>query len=75
MMEEENDSLFTFYQDLDLYKVTISAESCVMNVSFLSLCPMDTVALHRIQSVDSASIGQLAPSPMILLLSLSGPNM
>lgn len=53
-------------KDSDLYEVSVS-----------SCCLLDTWALswmHRIQSADSASVGQLAPSPIVLLVSLSGPN-
>lgn len=48
-------------KDLDLYEVSISAESCVASVLFLLLCLLDTWALHGIQSADSTSVGQLAP--------------
>ncbi|XP_075844996.1 ERC protein 2 isoform X7 [Microtus pennsylvanicus] len=61
-------------QDLDLYSVTVSAEIHVVSVLFLLLCLLDTRALHGIQTVDSVSVGQLAPSPIILLVGPSGPN-
>ncbi|XP_041518539.1 ERC protein 2 isoform X8 [Microtus oregoni] len=74
MKEEKDDSPFIFCQDLDLYSVTVSAEIHVVSVLFLLLCLLDTRALHGIQTVDSVSVGQLAPSPIILLVGPSGPN-
>lgn len=74
MKEEKDDSPFIFCQDLDLYSVTVSADSHVVSVFFLLLCLLDTLALHGIQTVDSVSVGQLAPSPIILLGGQSGPN-
>ncbi|XP_052589755.1 ERC protein 2 isoform X9 [Peromyscus californicus insignis] len=72
--EEKDDSSFIFHQDSDLFKVAIPAESHVMSVLVLLLCLVDTSALHGMQTVDSASVGLLAPSPIILPVSLSGPN-
>nr|XP_048277077.1 ERC protein 2 isoform X9 [Myodes glareolus] len=74
MKEEKDDSPFIFCQDLDLYSVTVSADSHVVSVLFLLLCLLDTLALHGIQTVDPVSVGQLAPSPIILLVGQSGPN-
>lgn len=74
MKEEKDDSPFIFCQDLDLYSVTLSAESHVVSILFLLLCLLDTLALRGIQTVDSVSVGQLAPSPIILLVGLSGHN-
>lgn len=74
MKEEKDDSPFVFCQDLDLYRVIVSAESHVVSVLFLLLCLLDTRALHGIQTVDLVSVGQLAPSPIILLVGPSGPN-
>lgn len=74
MKEENDDSPFIFCQDLDLCSVTVSAESHVVSVLFLLLCLLDTRALHGIQTVDSVSVGQLTPSPIILLVGPSGPN-
>lgn len=74
MKEEKDDSPFIFCQDLDLYSVTISADSHLVSILFLLLCLLDTLALHGIQTVDSLSVGQLAPSPIILLVGQSGPN-
>ncbi|XP_028738302.1 ERC protein 2 isoform X12 [Peromyscus leucopus] len=72
--EEKDGSSFLFHRDLGLFKVTGPAESHMMSVLVLLLCLVDTSALHRMQTVDSASVGLLAPSPIILLVSLSGPN-
>ncbi|XP_051032724.1 ERC protein 2 [Phodopus roborovskii] len=73
--EETHDGAVISCQDLGLYKVMVLTESYfVMKALFLLLCLTNTLALHGIQTVDSAPLGQLAPSPIILLVSLSGPN-
>lgn len=72
--EEKDDSSFIFHRDLGLFKVTGPAESHMMSVLVLLLCLVDTSALHGMQTVDSASVGLLALSPIILPVSLSGPN-
>ncbi|XP_076400236.1 ERC protein 2 isoform X5 [Peromyscus maniculatus bairdii] len=72
--EDKDDSSFIFHRDLGLFKVTGPAESHMMSVLVLLLCLVDTSALHGMQTVDSASVGLLALSPIILPVSLSGPN-